>query len=237
MKTTIILISGKAQAGKDTLCDYLIKQIHNFTKYSIKKYSFADPLKQFCKDVFDLTDQQLWGDNSSKESDTHICWGNLPFAEDKIRYLYAETIKVNIDGWPNSRIFNQPMSSRHFLQTFGTELIRKIYPDCWARATLKAIQKEKCDYAIIGDGRFPNEIDIFSSYDPIVIRLTRNILNYNHKSELALDNYNWSKIKNFYLIDNSKITQTEKEMKVDNVLGYLWDADSLLFKTKEPNVH
>jgi dephospho-CoA kinase len=49
----IIGIIGNKQVGKDTFADILCKH------YNYKKYSFADPLKRTCKELFDLTDEQL----------------------------------------------------------------------------------------------------------------------------------------------------------------------------------
>lgn len=51
----IISLSYKARVGKDTVADYLVK------KYSFCKTSFADPLKRGCKEIFSLTDEQVYG--------------------------------------------------------------------------------------------------------------------------------------------------------------------------------
>lgn len=51
----IIGICGQAGSGKDTAADFLVKD-HGFAKVS-----FADPMKRFCQEIFDFTDEQLWG--------------------------------------------------------------------------------------------------------------------------------------------------------------------------------
>jgi len=51
----IIGILGKAGSGKDTVADILVKN-HGFVKIA-----FADPIKRFCMDVFDFSEEQMWG--------------------------------------------------------------------------------------------------------------------------------------------------------------------------------
>ena len=52
----IIGILGQKRNGKDTCADYLVEH-YNFTKVS-----FADPIKQILKIMFDFNDEQLYGD-------------------------------------------------------------------------------------------------------------------------------------------------------------------------------
>lgn len=57
-------IVGLAGSGKDTLCEQLLKDVKNFKGYY--RYAYADPLKQFCMKVFDLTEEQCYS-NALKE--------------------------------------------------------------------------------------------------------------------------------------------------------------------------
>ena len=52
----IIGITGKKQSGKDTMANYLVKE------YGFIKYSMAGPLKEGCKKLFGLTEEQVNGD-------------------------------------------------------------------------------------------------------------------------------------------------------------------------------
>jgi hypothetical protein len=52
----IIGLAGVSGAGKDTAGDYLVR-CHGYTRIAI-----ADPLKRWVRDIFGLTDAQLWGD-------------------------------------------------------------------------------------------------------------------------------------------------------------------------------
>ena len=51
----IIGIGGKKGSGKDTLAKYLINN-NNFIRYA-----FGDPVKEVCRVLFDLSDEQLYG--------------------------------------------------------------------------------------------------------------------------------------------------------------------------------
>lgn len=58
----IIAIHGKAGSGKDTVADYLCKT------YGYYKASLAEPLKEFCRDVFGFSEQQLYGSSSYRNT-------------------------------------------------------------------------------------------------------------------------------------------------------------------------
>jgi HNH endonuclease len=58
----IIGICGLAGSGKDTVADILVKH------RQCVKVSFADPLKRICKDVFQFTDEQLWGPSEKRNA-------------------------------------------------------------------------------------------------------------------------------------------------------------------------
>jgi hypothetical protein len=96
------------------------------------------------------------------------------------------------------------MTSREFLQYFGTTIVRKIYPQAWINATINSILVEKPEIAIIPDVRFPNEISAIKENNGIILRLTRNIYNSDHESECILDqnNYDWSNFD--FIVNNSQ---------------------------------
>lgn len=66
----LIGFSGCKGTGKDTLSDYLVE------KYNFIKYSYATPLKDACKTLFLLTDEQLYDQNKKEEIDER--WGISP---------------------------------------------------------------------------------------------------------------------------------------------------------------
>ena len=66
----IILLTGKAGSGKDTVADYLV------ANYGFKKAFFADTLKKAVKEVFGLTDLQAY-DREEREKVIPY-WGYSP---------------------------------------------------------------------------------------------------------------------------------------------------------------
>ncbi len=232
-KTQIIIFTGKSQSGKDYGCNYvqqtlgdiMIPHERESDCYSnggpkAKIYTFAYALKNFVRDVFGVPHEQVWGTNEQKDMLTHLKWENLPTT-----HAYIEQLKATM-----SNKHDVYMTGREVLQVWGTDICRHFYGDCWAFSTLAQIYKENPAYALISDARFPNELDIMKltgvcekfrdkiSVEPIVIRLLRNPLNKKHKSETALDNYNFSTFKNHYLINNVNMTIDEKNMHINAIL-------------------
>lgn len=66
----LIGLIGYKNAGKDTLADYLVRN-HGF-----EKHAFADPVKQVCGIMFDLTPKQLTDPEGKETVDER--WGMTP---------------------------------------------------------------------------------------------------------------------------------------------------------------
>ena len=150
---------------------------------AIKTYNFADPLKDYCIRLFGLTWEQCYGTDEDKNTPTTLKWENMP-------------IKVkNKSGF---------MSAREVLQYWGTEVMRSIDDDIWVKSTLRQIESESPQIALIGDARFPNEVEGIQKAGGKVLRLTRNSESTDkHKSETALDKekFDWEKFD--AILDNS----------------------------------
>lgn len=198
--TKIILITGKSQSGKDTACDHLICKLTEHGK-TARKYSFADPLKQFLMTVFGCTYQQMYGSNADKDTFTKVKWTHLP----KLPEWYAEAMPKGLY-----------LSARQLMQYFGTEIVRTMYENAWVEATVQKVQHDKPDYAIICDCRFPNEIESVTEggLETYTVRLLRNPLKGRHKSEIALDKFDFSICKSFIEIDNKKMDCDDKNAAV-----------------------
>lgn len=205
MKTKIIFVTGKKQSGKDTAVKYIQNYLADKWVLS-EQFSFADSLKHFLMMHFNLTYQQCYGTNEDKNTLTNILWDNFP---DHIRKEYSSDSMVR-------RIGN--MTAREVMQVFGSDICRAICADCWANALLNQIKSMEIDYALISDARFPNELDVFQGMDVYIIRLLRNPYDDQHKSELALDNYNFNQFKNFAVIDNRNMTIDEKNIEIQKVI-------------------
>jgi len=82
-----------------------------------------------------------------------------------------------------------PMTAREFMQFFGTDVCRKMFEPIWVKSCIKKIQQEQSQLAIIADVRFPNEAKAIEEAGGRVVRLTRQVFDDNHSSEVALDSY------------------------------------------------
>jgi hypothetical protein len=171
-------LCGLAGSGKDTAADFLVKN-NGFVKVA-----FADPLKRICKDVFEFSDEQLWGSSEKRN------------APDE-RYLRTVTDEKGYQ-------FSEPLTPRFALQQLGTEWGRNCYPNIWAEYAVRVAQQllestfEDCPKkgyhplyysakdglwqghnvrqvqgVVISDVRFLNEIRIIKKAGGKVFRLLR----------------------------------------------------------------
>lgn len=121
----IIGITGYAGSGKDTVANILCKE-HGFVKVA-----FADPLKRICKDVFDFTDEQLWGPSEMR---------NGPDLRYMVSPEYAEAAEREKERDPElsaSYAKQGYLTPRHALQQLGTEWGRACYRDVWVNYALR----------------------------------------------------------------------------------------------------
>jgi hypothetical protein len=218
----------------------------DYTDDFIRLYSFADLLKKnVCIDIFGLTYEQCYGTDADKKTLTKLRWEDMPGiltvipsgdnimtmpVSGRMGIYHNRVISYGADGVPYNEatplgIYHEPgfMSAREVLQYVGTEIFRKMYTQVWAESLMRKIEKDKAQFAIIADLRFPNEVEAVKNAGGKVIRLTRNPYNDQHDSETALDpeNYDW---KNFdYVVDNEHMTIPEQSETVYNSLrGIGW---------------
>lgn len=180
--TKIICFAGRKQSGKTTLCT----QIANFL-YELEDseeqaiiYNFADSLKNLCMDILGLTFEQCYGTDEQKNELVNCYRGN-----------------------------NQ-MTAREVLQVVGTDFLRKIQHNVWAEATIRKIYQDSPQVALIGDCRFPNEVEAVKNAGGVVIKLTRNLYNSDHASETSLDPENYDHNNFDLVVDNQHLTIGEQ---------------------------
>jgi hypothetical protein len=172
----------------------------------IKIYSFADPLKEFCMNVFGLTYEQCYGTEQQKNSYTKLKWENMPSEAS------FETQNDSLYGF---------MKAREVLQYFGTEIVRQMCNNAWVNATVNKISQENPQLALITDARFPNEIDGITEVGGITIRLLRNVAGADeHPSETALDNYPLDKYS--FVLDNTEHTIEKQCEMLDPIIDEIF---------------
>lgn len=119
----IIGISGIAGSGKDTATDFLVED-HNLVRVGL-----ADKLKRILKDVFDFTDEQLWGPSSERVRPDY-------------RYKRAECPECGGDPKKTGQceagcIY---LTVRFAAQRLGTEWARACYEDVWVDDVLRTVK-------------------------------------------------------------------------------------------------
>ena len=166
----IVGLLGNARVGKDTFAEHLVKQ------YGYVRIGLADPLKRFCKEVFDFSDEQLYG-NERDLPDT--------------RYLRIK-IHPPVDEVVADVNYLTP---RYALQTLGTEWGRNCYNDIWIETgirTAKRLLEGGCTYApsgglvcsldkgypppngvVFADLRFKNEFEAVRLAGGVLVRIYR----------------------------------------------------------------
>ena len=179
-----------------TFADYASSTFWPF----VKAYNFADPLKRMCIALFGLDREQCYGTEEQKNSLTDILWDDIPIVLTEGKFQTFDGSKSN----------SGPMTAREFMQTFGTDICRKIKDDVWVSLCIKQIKDENPNLALIGDCRFKNEIDAVHEAGGKVIYFTRNSESSDgHDSEKA------SEYKEHYdcIIDNTN-TNVEEQNKL-----------------------
>ena len=170
---------------------FLAETIHP----AVKTYSFATPLKNMAINLFGLNYNQCFGTDEQKNAPTSIMWKDIP------GYKKQGLNSTNC------------LTGREFLQTFGTEVCRKIKDNCWTQYCLNNIKAEEPQIALITDMRFLNEAQAIKEAGGIIVYLTRDIAEYhgNHKSET--EPLEIQKIADF-VCDNQNLTIQEKNEQI-----------------------
>lgn len=161
-----------------------------------KSFSFADPLKIICMQLFGLTEAQCYGTDEDKNTPINIKWENMPI------YKLSSAEKTGF------------MTAREFLQYFGTNVCRTIKDSVWVDSCITRMLNSGTELAIVPDIRFPNEVKAIQKAGGKVIRLTRSPYEDTHTSETSLDTY-----EEFdHVIDNKDMNIDETNMELMKTL-------------------
>lgn len=157
-------------------------------KCSVQIYNFADPLKQICIDVLGLAPRQCYGEDKYKNELVDCQWNG------------------------------KQLTAREVMQILGTDILRTMQNNVWAGATIRKIQKDNPDVALIGDCRFPNEVEAVQNAGGIVVKLERSLFYSDHASETALNKEHYNQDIFDYTINNQHI---ELDTKNEIILKFL----------------
>jgi len=225
----ILAVSGKKQSGKTSLCNFLktyyaIKYENKKFTYNqledgnieifldkrrlpsnfeisndCKVFSFADPLKELCQYILDITYDQCNGTDEDKNTLTKYIWNNIP---ENIKKKYKEK-----GGYPTGQL-----TAREVMQIVATDIFRTYFDkNIWVNSCFKKIYQSNVKVALISDCRFKSEVENIIENKGYIIRLSRIADGDCHESEKDLDSFDWNSYEdNILYLNNSSLSMVEK---------------------------
>lgn len=166
---TLIGISGKKRAGKDTVAETLVGE------FGFVRYAFADVMKAAMLTLDPIVYARLQ---------------TSPFAsfEGAIAHPVRLSTLVEAYGWEGAK---EEPEVRRLLQVFGTEVGRAMFgEDFWVDQTMHRILREDRP-VVVTDVRFPNEYEAIGKAGGLLVRVNRPGMTHDdeHPSETALDTH------------------------------------------------
>ena len=218
----VILISGKAGSGKDTLawhfmahasdmgisssCDKISSDMKCMASQDF--FNYSDVLNNMCFNV--ISKLELVGKKLDKKSYDTL---------EEARKIVEEMMIFKSD-WTSS-IKKKPI--RALLQAYGTEIFQnRVDTNYWDKRLKTRIEKSNNQLTIVSDIRFPSNIDMLKpsrKYHSVLIRINRpNIVQSSHSSETALDDYGDF---DYTIINDGSIRDLSNSAKliVDSIFG------------------
>lgn len=232
MTQKILAISGHKRAGKTTCINFL----HGYELQRnsiIEKFILNDRGQLLVNATFmdekgeEVQQMGMFDLNNRDPRFVEYCSMNVwPFVK---AYNFADSLKsiaMNFFGLTYEQCYgsekekNTPspikdLTARGFLQYFGTDVCRELKEDVWVDFCINQIKSEQSELALVGDCRFPDEVDAVQQAGGKVIRLTRAPYEDSHVSETALDTHEGFDAT----IDNQDMTVEEQSKALLNVLG------------------
>lgn len=197
----LIGISGHARVGKDTFAKMLAKELNKETYPPYVMMAFAHELKTKCQQAFDLSWEQLWGDEK-EEYDMRY-----PKARDPLPFCAG-----NRNDGKGLEVLEERKhwTAREIMQEFGA-FYRSIDSQFWIKNLFRVAEQKEYINIIITDVRHTNEADYILEHGGVVLRVERKskdpVHNATHPSEIQLDGY---KNFTFTIVNNWTLEVLEK---------------------------
>lgn len=160
MSTRLIVLSGVAGAGKDSVARQLM------TAHGWESYSLAGPMKRFAADMFGFSDDQLYGASKFRnEPDPkwarpcRSCAGTGTFQDDHPNEwdVLPEPVPCSACEGAGSINDNSP---RRILQLMGEEFLRQmVHPDALTIRAKHDLERMLAEgrSIVVNDARNPND--------------------------------------------------------------------------------
>jgi len=202
MPEIVILISGKARSGKNTIAELMEHCFHGRGK-TVSLESIAQAMKTRTKADFAKLTQFL--NNMADEIDTSIkVMGDLS-RDPRSQAYYDNLTKVldKIRTKDNNWLDNKTPLTRMLLQIYGTEIFQyRVDKNYWDGILKTRILESKKQIIMVTDVRFPSNIEELgdsNKYRTFTIRVNREVPFIDHPTETALDKFtHWD-----YIVDNN----------------------------------
>lgn len=173
-KKRIIGFLGVKSSGKDTAGQYLID------KFGYTKHALGDPVKQICKTMFNLSDEQITDQKLKEQTDPR--WGLSP------RTMF-QRIGTEFGQIKLYRLFPE-------LKNYVP------YRTLWVKIFEQWLENHPESLVVITDLRFEHEINAIKSNGGIIVKINRDTgLIDNHISEIDINQINKDLVD--YEIDNN----------------------------------
>ena len=232
-RTTVVLLSGYAGAGKDTAADLLVE----FAGFH--KLAFADVLRavglQVAQLLLGFPEARLewFTDRRFKETPLRLLQRNASYINEVLEREARGDAHCPVGpacAMPRDAAGTSDMTPRKLLQVFGTDIVRRtLGVDVWVHAVMEKIKtmresrEKRGDAAlrvVMSDCRFPNEVQAFLAardmFKCITVRVEdpwQDSVAARHISETALDEHPFDvRIRN------------DKERGVRHLRYALWKA-------------
>ncbi len=172
----IIGITGKARSGKDSFAEMLAEELNTLTKKKFVLMAYANELKMRCQKDFDLSWEQLWGDEKETAD-----------------FRYPKPI-LTVTGTYNDEETQEYWTAREIMQAYG-QFFRTIHYGFWVDYLFRTIADKEYENVIVTDVRHPNEADPIKEKGGVVVKVISersnktDIHGENHISEIAMDYY------------------------------------------------
>lgn len=172
----IIGVTGKARSGKDTFAKLFAEALFDATGRRFILMAYAHELKKRVQKDFDLSYEQLWGDEKEVTDSRYRKYDTKPYS------ACLGDPELPEGFW----------TPREILQAYG-QFFRTIDYDFWVKELFRTIAEKEFENVIVTDVRHPNEADPIRERGGYIIRLVREnkdkIHGEQHISETAMDDY------------------------------------------------
>ena len=180
----IIGLVGNKNVGKDTFADYLVEN------KGFIKYAFADPLKKGLKELFGLTDEQIYGD---KKEEIDPEWETTP--REILQFMGTDVMQFKLQELlPN-------LKRTFFIKRFN-----------------QFMKQNAGKNVVISDARFQHEINAVLEHQGIIVKINRNDSSktfLTHISESGIDSLD----KITYTYENNDTLEKMYKF-IDTILEY-----------------